>query len=135
MVELLDLTKILNDAYGESSRHSLRYLHAVLTWLSGDFVQARELFYQLDTASDFENPSRVIKRHLVTAADLKPRQYEGRVERQRGEHDWEIRVEGVSQLIRLRGRDFPHEQIAYGRTIRGFGIGFNFIGPIADPLR
>ncbi len=135
VLELLDLARTLNEAYGESARHSLRYLHAVLTWLSGDYMQARDLFYQVDTASDFENPSRVIKRHVITASDLKPRHFEGRVERARGEHDWDVRVEGISQLIRLRGRDFPHEQIAYGRTIRGFGIGFNFIGPIADPLR
>ena len=133
--EFLDLVKALNKAAGDSSRHGLRYLEAVLTWLAGDHVQAKELFHQLDTETDFEIQGRVIKRHLVTDSGLAPRHFQGRIERRRGEHDWEIRVEGLAQLVRLRGRDFPHDQVAYGRTIRDFGIAFNFIGPIADPLR
>ena len=133
--EFLELVRTLNEANGESSRHTIRYLQAVLTWLSRDYMHAMDLFRQLDADTDFENASRVIKRHIITSADLLPRQFEGRVERQRGQHDWDIRIEGLSQLIRLRGRDFPNEQIAYGRTIKGFGIGFNFIGPIAEPLR
>ena len=133
--ELLDLVRALNNASGESSRHGTRYLEAVLTWLLGEYTQARMLFRQLADDTDFENPSRVIRRHLVTSSDSTPRRFEGRLERQRGENDWEIRIDGLSQLIYLRGRDFQDDDITDGRTIRGFGIGFNFIGPIAHPLR
>ena len=131
--ELLDLVRTLNNASGESSRHGTRYLEAVLCWLVGEYEQARRMFSQLADETDFENPSRVIKRNLITDSDFTPRQFAGRVERQRGENDWDIRVDEIPQLVRLRGREFPNDHIAYGRTIKGFAIGFNFIGPIVDP--
>ena len=133
--EFLDLVRALNNASQESARYVTRYLEATLSWLLGEYEHAGRMFSQLADDTDFENPSRVVKRHLFTGSNGAPRQFEGRVERQRGEHDWAIRVEGISPLVRLRARDFPNDEIAYGRTIKGFGIGFNFIGPIVDPLR
>lgn len=133
--ELLELVRALNNASGESPRHGTRYLEAVLSWLMGEYAHAKSMFRQLADDTDFENPSRVIRRHLMSVSQSTPRQFEGRVERQKEENVWDIRVDGLSQLIRLRGRDFPEEKIVYGHYIRGFGIGFNFIGPIADPLR
>ncbi len=133
--ELLDLTKALNNAAGESSRYGTRYLEAVLSWLAGEYEHSRRLFKDLANDTDFENQNRVKRRHLMTASGIAPRQFEGRVEQPRGKNDWVIRVEGLSQLIPIFERDFPRGKIAYGRPITGFGIGFNFIGPIADPLR
>lgn len=133
--ELLDIVRALNNASGESSRYSTRYLEAVLSWLIGEYEQSRRMFRELSNDTDFENPSRVIRRHLITASGSIPRQFEGRVERSRGKNDWVIRVEGLSQLVPILERDFPNDSLAYGRPVRGFRIGFNFIGPIADPLR
>ena len=133
--ELLELVRALNKASGESSRHGTRYLEAVLSWLAREYEQSRRMFSQLADDTDFENPSRVVKRNLITEPDFTPRQFEGRVERPRGDNDWDIRVDGIQQLVRLRGRDFPNDPITYGRTIKGFAIGFNFIGPIVDALR
>lgn len=131
--EILELAKALNRASGQSSRYGTRYLEAVLSWLMGEYEHARKMFRQLADDTDFENPGRVIRRHYMTDSGSTPRRFEGRVERQRGENDWAIRVEKLSQLIYLRGRDFHDANIAYGRRI-DFGISFNFIGPIADPL-
>ena len=133
--ELLDIVRALNNASGESSRYSTRYLEAVLSWLMGEYQHSRRLFRELSHDTDFENPGRVIRRHLMTASGSIPREFEGRVERSRGKNDWAIKVDGLSQFVPILERDFPNDSLAYGRTVKGFGIGFNFIGPIADPLR
>jgi len=133
--ELLDIVQALNIACGDSSRYGTRYLEAVLSWLMGEYSEARRMFNELSRDTDFEYQSRVIRRHLMTASGSTPRQFEGRVEPWRGKNDWAIRVEGLSQLVPIIERDFPSASIAKGRTLKGFGIGFNFIGPIADPLR
>ena len=133
--ELLDIVRALNNASGESSRYSTRYLEAVLSWLIEEYEQSRRVFKELANDTDFENPSRVIRRHLMTASGSTPCRFEGRVERPRGKNDWAIKVDGLSQFVPMLERDFPNDSLAYGRIVRGFGIGFNFIGPIADPLR
>lgn len=133
--ELLDIVRALNNSSGESSRYSTRYLEAVLSWLIGEYEQSRRQFKDLSFDTDYENPGRVIRRHLMTASGSVPRQFEGRVERARGKNDWNIRVDELTQLVPILERDFPNDSLAYGRPVKGFGIGFNFIGPIADPLR
>ena len=70
---------------------------------------------------------------MATDESGAPRQFRGRVER-RGEEDWWIRVEGIAWQVKMLARDFPNEALAHGRELRGFGIAFNYIGPIADPL-
>ena len=45
-----------------------------------------------------------------------------------------VRVDGLKQTVDLLSRDFPRDEIAYGRSIKRFAIAFNFIGPIADPI-
>lgn len=97
--ELLDIVRALNNASGESSRYSTRYLEAVLSWLIGEYEQSRRLFRDLANDTDFETQSRVIRRHLMSAPGSIPRQFEGRVERSRGKNDWVIRVDGLFQLV------------------------------------
>ena len=132
---ILEIVQTLNQVSGEASRHLPRYLEAVLTWLVGDEQTAIQIFrdLELETANEFSG--RVIKRHIVTDSNGKPRRFEGRIVRKRTEGRFVIRVNQINREVGLLSRDFPHEDISYGRTVRGFGIAFNFIGPIADPIR
>ena len=133
---ILDVVRALNQAAGiENSRPKTRYLEAVLTWLIGDEQTAAEIFRGLARETDHQFPGRVTRRHIVSKSNGRARRFEGRVERERGDGHWEIRVSGLNRLVNLLSRDFPHEDIAYGRSISEFGIAFNFIGPIADPIR
>ena len=133
--DVLEIVRAMNQAAGEASRHVSRYLEAVLTWLVGDEQSAVQIFRDLAQETDYEFPGRVIRRHVITGIDGKPRPFQGRVERELGEGHWIIRVDQLNQKVDLLSRDFRNEDIAYGRTIKGFGIAFNFIGPIADPIR
>ena len=133
--DLLKTVRALNQASGDASRHVTRYLEAVLTWVIGDRQTAIPIFQALSQETDYEDPSRVFRRHLLTGTDLKPRSFEGRIERQRSEGHWVVRVDGLNQTIDLLSRDFEHHELAYGRSVRNFSIAFNFIGPIADPIR
>ena len=111
------------------------YLEAVLTWLIGDEQTAVRIFRELSQETQYEDPGRVVRRHLITDADHKPCRFDGRIERQRAEGHWMVRVDGLSQTVDLLSRNFPHEEIAYGRSIKGFAVAFNFIGPIAEPIK
>ena len=133
--EFLSIVQNLNRASGEAARYGTRYLEGVLSWLSNDYERARLLFRNLAMDTEYENAGRVITRHVISDESGLVRRFEGRVENRREEGHWVIRIEGIGQTIVLLDRDFPNERIEYGRTIRGFAIAFNFIGPIAEPIR
>ena len=133
--QLLTIVRTLNSAAGQSSRYGTRCLEAVLTWLIGDYVTAREIFQQLDRDTDNVYRGRIFLRHIVCDTDGTPINFTGRVERDRGGGRWRLRVDHLNHTIDLHERDFPREEIRYGRTISNFMIAFNFIGPIAAPIR
>ena len=133
--EVLEITRALNQAAGESSQYRTRYLEAVLTWLTDDYVTARETFRQLSYETDNMYRGRIFRRHVISEPDNTPRHFTGRIEQPRGEGRWLIRVNELNQTIILLASDFPRDDVQYGRMISSFAIAFNFIGPIADPIR
>ena len=133
--QFLDIVRSLNHAAGESSQYGTRYLEAVLTWLTEDYVSSREIFRQLHLETDNVYRGRIFLRHVVSDANGTPVGFTGRVEHQHSEGRWRIRVHELNQTIALLERDFPREDVRYGRELSGFAIAFNFIGPIADPIR
>jgi hypothetical protein len=44
-------------------------------------------------------------------------------------------VNVLNRRVQLLSRDFSDIELAYGRTVPLFAIAFNYIGPIADPVR
>ena len=132
--ELLSIVNGLNERAGTDARNRERFLEAVLCWLLNDTNRAIDLWKSLSQDTDYEDRSRVVRWFLETDGGGSPRQFRGRVEK-RGEYGWRVRVEGETERrITLRARDFPHEDLAPGRELRDFGIAFNYIGPVADPL-
>lgn len=132
--DLLAIVHALNQASGDAARHVTQYLEAVLGWVIGDEQGAIRIFRELGRETEYEDPGRVVRRHQITDACGEAHRFEGRVERQRSEGHWVVRVDGFKQTVDLLSRDFPHEEIAYGRSLKRFAIAFNFIGPIADPI-
>ena len=135
--ELLDVVTKLNQAYGEAPRNVTRYLAAVLTWKIGSEGSARQMFRDLGRDSEYEDASRVVQRHVMTDENGSPVKFNGRVEQESasGKH-WIVRLHDEHrQTVRLLSRDFPVADLAYGREVREFGVAFNFIGPIAIPIR
>ena len=132
--QILNIVQALNEASSPFPQYRTRYLEAVLSWLTSDFQKAREIFRQLSDETDFEYRGRVIRRHVITDCNGKVSSFSGRIESNRGRGNERIRIDGVGQLIAIRGSDFPHHAIRYGRTMSNFAIAFNFIGPIAEPI-
>ena len=131
----LDIVTKLNDACGDNPRNVTRYLAATLTWIVGGEMIAMEMFRNLDRDTEYEDPRRVVRRHLITDQNGRPKGFDGRVEEEPRSGSCKVRLEGVSrQVVKLLSRDFPKYDIAYGRQVRGFGVAFNFIGPIATPI-
>lgn len=133
--QLFDIVHALNRASGDAARHGTRYLEGVLAWTMGEVQPAIQIFRQLSHETEGEDQSRIVRRHLITGPDQQPLRFSGRVERRRSEGHWVLRVDDLNRQIDLLARDFPRDDVGLGYSIKGFSIAFNFIGPIADPLR
>ena len=132
ILELRAIVSALNERAGADARNRDRYLEAVLCWLLNDMNRAIEIWQSLSNDTEYEDRSRVVRWLVTSDGSGSPRRFRGRIEK-RGKTDW-IRVEGVEKPIRVLARDFPNESFSHGRELREFGIAFNYIGPIADPL-
>lgn len=122
----------MNRAAGSGARNVYRFLEATLEWVLGDTGRSRELFRNLAADTEFEDPSRVVRRLVLAAREDGQLGFKGRVERVRSDGHWTVSVLGLQRTIDLLERDFPHETLKPGRELR-FNIAFNYLGPIADP--
>lgn len=132
--DLLDTLRALNRSAGDSARHVTRYLEAVLAWVSGSEEVARDMFANLGRETEFEDWGRVIRRHRITDGTGSPEAFSGRVIGKRSEGHWRVRVDGLNKVVGLLERDFRGQDVAEGRHMARFGVAFNYIGPIADPI-
>ena len=131
--DLRDIVSALNERAGADAHNRERFLEAVLCWLLKDTNRANEIWRPLSHDTEYEDRSRVVRWLVATDESDSPRQFRGHVEA-RGENDWWVRVEGIDRPIRVPAREFSNDDLAHGRELRNFGIAFNYIGPIADPL-
>ena len=131
--DLCEIVSVLNEQSGADARSRERFLEAVLCWLLDDTNRAMEIWRSLSDDTAYQDRSRVVRWLVATAESGSPRKFRGRVHK-KGEGNWWILVEGIARSIRLLERDFPNDDLAPGRELRDFGIAFNYIGPIADPL-
>lgn len=132
---LLQIVSKLNEASGESPKNVARYLAATLTWLGGGEKVANEMFRELARETEYEDAGRVVQRHVIADQDGRMKRFNGRVEGEPRGGSCTVRLEGGSQqVVRLLKRDFRRYEIGYGEPVKGFGVAFNYIGPIATPI-
>jgi hypothetical protein len=132
---LLNIINRLVEVLEANCDYSYRYLQAVFTWLIGSETEAKHMWSGLSRDSDNYDPRRIYKHHLMTDKEGMPIAFSGRIEQQQAEERWIINVEGLNRRITVRQNDFPNIEMNYGRMIKEFAIGFNYIGPVADPLK
>lgn len=96
---------------------------------------AADLWNSLSRDTEFEDRSRVVRRLVATDAAGIPMRYRGRVEGAKSGDGWKVRVDGISWTVSLLGHEFREEDLAPGRELRDFGIAFNYVGPVIDPLK
>lgn len=109
-----------------------RYLEAVLTWIDGSEDTAIRIWRELDAETKYVEAGRVLLRHILTDDKQTPRSFSGIVERQIGNDRWSLFVESLNRRVDLLADSFKDEDLAIGRTVRGFAIAFNYRGPLAD---
>ena len=132
--ELLSVVRHLNDISGSAVRNQERFLDAVLSWASGDFSSAADVWRRLSHDSDYEDRSRIRRRLILSDAEGNPRVFTGRIESGSSEGTWRLRLVGVNATIPMSHHEFASQDLAIGREVRGVGVAFNYVGPIADPL-
>jgi len=133
--ELLQLIRLLNAAIEPVRDYGTSYLEAVLSWIDDDEQTAQRIWRDLARDSDYVDPRRVIRRHLITDANGQPMLFSGRIEAEAEPGRFTVRVDRLGRRVQLLARDFSSMSLSYGRTIPSFAIAFNYIGPIADPTQ
>ncbi len=131
--DLLSVVEALNAVEGTANDNGRRYLEAVLNWLLGNERAAVDIWRELSRESDFLDPHRVNRRHVLTDAQGIPMSFTGRIEAEADGGRYTLRVDQIDRRIQLLQRDFPNRELGYGRQVTGIAIAFNYIGPIADP--
>lgn len=109
-----------------------RYLDAVLNWLTTDEAGARQAFRALAAETEYVERARVVARNTITDENGQPVLFNGIVERQLADRRWSVFVEQMSRRVDFVESERGNANIAVGRTLRGFAISFNYLGPIAD---
>lgn len=134
---LLDIVDTLANIEGALGDPRTEYLRAVLTWRLQRENAAREVWSALSQDTAFNDPRRIVRHHVWAESDGQPRVFHGRIVRDDvGRGRARVQVEEIRQEIEILQHDFPDLELRRGATIRGgFYIAFNFIGPIAEPLR
>ncbi|HHA2976012.1 TPA: hypothetical protein ACOFD8_003399 [Stenotrophomonas maltophilia] len=132
---ILSLLSQLRQADELSFGAQYRYLEIVMTWLTSDEKLAVDMWRSLGKDTDLVDFRRVSNRHTITDALGLPNVYTGVVTRQIGDGKWSVRVQKLNREVDLVQGDFPTIELALGRTVANFAVSFNFVGPIADPIR
>ncbi len=128
----MSIVESINEMASLGRDNQLLYLQAVFSWLVGDERAADEAWSTLSRETEYLDPKRPFRRHILTGRDGRVSTFSGRIES--GSDPYWIRVEGLGRRIKLLGRDFTSNSPSYGRQIPSFAIAFNYIGPIADPI-
>lgn len=131
--DLLEIVSDLNERAGYYARSRERFLEAVLSWLLQDTRRAIDIWRSLSDDTEYQDSSRVVRWLVMTDKNGRPREFRGRLDERTAGAYW-VRVDGMNISIRLLANEFPKEDLGHGRELRGFGISFNYIGPVADSL-
>jgi hypothetical protein len=116
---------------------SLIYLRGVTTFHIGDINGSLRIFRELGRGEKYvTGRRRIIRSYLASTSDGKPEVFNGTV-------DWvsdngakgEVYVEKLRSRILFLPHDFSRPDIQKHDTLNKFHLAFNFIGPIADPIR
>ncbi|MCS4309590.1 hypothetical protein M2404_003967 [Rheinheimera pacifica] len=113
---------------------SLLYIEAVFTWLDYDEGVAIRLWRELSQESEYIDSRRVVKQLILADDHGRVSVFSGRVDSELAPGRFAVLVESLERRISVLERDFIEQDLQYGRTLSKFGIAFNYIGPIADPL-
>ncbi len=130
--KILSIVESINELASLGKDNQMLYLQAVFSWLVGDERSADETWGTLSRETEYLDPKRPFRRHILTGQNGNALVFSGRIEG--GSDPYWIRVDDLSKRIRLLGRDFLGSAPVYGRHISSFAIAFNYIGPIADPI-
>jgi hypothetical protein len=130
--KILSIVESINGLASLGSDNQMLYLQAVFSWLLGDEKGADETWGKLSSETEYLDPKRPFRRHILTGQNGQASIFSGRIES--GADPYWLRVEDLGRRIRLLGRDFSNDSPSYGRQIPSFAIAFNYIGPIADPI-
>ena len=132
---LLDLVDRLLVLAQSSRPLVLSYLRGLSLFHARQYDRAFEVFRELERESDAVwGKRRIIRSYLASSEGGHPLPFHGDVhwlspDSLRGE----VYVTELMRPVKFFVREFPKQDIRKGMSLGEFHIGFNFLGPIADP--
>lgn len=127
---ILEILSDLSFASGEDFQPKFQYLKAMLLWLLDDERRSIQEFRKLARDTEYVESKRVLPRHIITDFQHKPIVFSGVIERQVSDRRWSINVRDLNRSVDLISGRWSQD-ISVGVELRGFNVGFNYIGPIA----
>jgi len=123
-------------ALGQSSRPLiLAYQRGLSLFHLRQYDRSFDVFKELERESDaIWGKKRIIRSYLASTEAGRPQVFHGEVrwlspEGMRGE----VYVEELMRSVKFFAKEFPKQDLRKGESLGEFHIGFNFLGPIADP--
>jgi len=132
LLDLVDRLLVLD----QSSRPIvLSYLRGLALFHERQYDRAFEVFRELEKESDTVwGKRRIIRSYLASSEGGRPLSFHGEVQ-------WlspdglrgDVYVAELMRPVKFFVREFPKQDMRKGLSLGEFHIGFNFLGPIADP--
>ncbi|WAI02226.1 hypothetical protein [Methanogenium organophilum] len=129
--DLHQLSKLRDNA-------SLMYIYGIVNFHLKKYETSRNAFKSI-AHLDFEygggGGRRIIRYYLASTEDGSPKLYNGRIKSVSEDNKGLIQVDETRKDIIFFPRDFRESSLNEGDQMEPFHIAFNFISPVADPVR
>lgn len=124
--------RLVVDAGGDPPQQFL-FLMAVLSWLEGKYMNARETWQELERVSDRGTQYRIRKHLIVYGPTGQPATFHGRIASVHPDgRIGRMRLDENGQQVHISAGDFRQRALRRDENL-AVRIAFNYLGPIAIP--
>jgi hypothetical protein len=122
--------QLVIDAGGDPPQQFM-FLMAVLAWIEGDYTVARDVWQQLEEASDRSNPSRIRKHLVMHGPGHRPVTFRGRIASVHPNgRTGRMRLDENGQQVHISATDFGVRTLRRDENLE-VCVAFNYLGPVA----
>jgi hypothetical protein len=113
----------------------IKYLYGLAAFHLDDIENAVQIFREIAQDTGQQGHRRIVSSYLVSQSDGQPKVFTGTVKWTNGKDKGGVYIPKFRRNIPFNPMRFNRPDIQSGESLGEFHIAFNFIGPIADPIR
>lgn len=133
---LLTYISMLAELGEEFVKPSIKYLRGLANFQLSNYDTAIDIFRELEREREVQSVRRLALSYVLSTPQGRPQIFSGIVSKvtQDGKKGW-VHIPHIGREIPFNPREFNKPDIREREALNNFRIGFNYIGPIADPAR